>query len=86
MIKRFLFILLVCCLLCGCSQEQIYKEHPSDPVSYFFPQDAVSQEYTVVFSGFSGESEQRNVTLSVTQVQYFKEGILYELKIDRDEK
>ncbi len=87
MIKSFRIILLVCCLLCGCSQERINQEDSSEQaVNYFFPQEVVSQEYTAVFSGFSGQAEQKDVTLSVKEVQHFKEGILYELKVDSNEE
>lgn len=87
MIKSFLAILLVCCLLCGCSQERINHTDSSEQAAgYFFPQEVVSREYTATFSGFSGQSEQKAVTLLVTEVQHFQEGILYELKVDCDEE
>lgn len=85
--KSIRTILLVCCLLCGCSQERTNKEDSSEQAAgYFFPQEVVSQEYTAVFSGFSGQPEQIDVTISVTEVQHFKEGTLYELIVDGDEE
>ncbi len=87
MTKRFLIMIVICCSLCGCSQKQINHEDSSEQAAnYFFPQEVVSQEYTATFSGFSGQPEQKEVTLLVTEVQQFKEGILYELKIDCDEE
>lgn len=85
--KRFLILIILCCFICGCSQERINNEDSSEQaVNYFFPQEVVSQEYTVTFSGFFGQPEQKEVTLLVTEVQHFKEGILYELKVDFDEE
>lgn len=73
--------------MCGCSQERINQEDSSGQASdYFFPQEVVSQEYTAIFSGFSRQPEQKEVTLSITEVQHFKEGTLYELKVDCDEE
>ncbi len=87
MTKRILAMIMICCSLCGCSQERINQENSSEQaVNYFFPQEVVSQEYTATFSGFSGPAEQKDVTLSVTEVQHFKEGILYELKVDSNEE
>ncbi len=87
MTKRVLAMIMICCSLSGCSQERINQEDSSEQaVNYFFPQEVVSQEYTATFSGFSGPAEQKDVTLSVTEVQHFKEGILYELKVDSNEE
>lgn len=87
MIKSFRAILLVCCLLCGCSQEQTNQENSlGQTANYFFPQEIVSQEYTAIFSGFTGQPEQKDVKLSVNEVRRFKEGILYELRVDSNEE
>lgn len=82
-----LAVLFVSGFLCGCSQEQINPEDSlNQPVGYFFPQETDSQEYTAVFSGFTGQPEQIDVTLSVAEVQRFEEGILYELTVDSEEE
>ncbi|MCM1057129.1 MAG: hypothetical protein NC517_05920 [Firmicutes bacterium] len=90
-VNRILAILSVFFLLCGCSKEQINQEAnqeaPSDEqIGYFFPQEVDSQEYTAVFSGFSGQPEQMKVTVSVTEVQRLEDGVLYELEVDSDEE
>ncbi len=85
--QTVLTILFVFSLLCGCSQERKNQADSSNQsVSYFFPHEVVFQEYTAIFSGFTGQPEQMDVTLSVTEAQRFEEGILYELTVDSNEE
>lgn len=86
--RSLLVILLACCFLCGCSQERINQKDSSEPAAkyakYFFANEVITREYIAVFSGFYEEPEYLEVTLLVTEVQRYKDGILYELKIESD--
>lgn len=84
--KRYLFIIImVICFLTGCSKGNETGENIKGfNNGYFFPKDTTSCTYDgLTFWELSGQS--REIVLSVTKVQFFEEGDLYELVIDSGE-
>ncbi len=71
--KKLRMVLLVGLLLCGCSRKNTDWDGKT------------AREYQAVFSGFSGEPEEMNVTLYTKELQRFPEGVLYELTVDSEE-
>lgn len=84
--KKYLFVVIMAvCFLTGCSKGNETGENITGLSNgYFFPKDTASCTYDgVTFFELSGQSGE--IVLSVTKVQFFEEGDLYELVIESGE-
>lgn len=82
----FVLIGMICFLVSGCpaKSEEIADTAP-ETANFFFPGETVSCTYRVKTSIYELSSVEQ-VDLTITEINRFEEGVLYELKWEEDER